>query len=124
MQYREERINEVLAQGEIEGFEFKIKNYGTHPCSYVRIPKDHILDGVDYDNIYLDCHGGLTYSSREDDGYWWIGWDYGHCDDFTGYYMKYSNQDDQGKKLTTDKLVEEMKQFITQELMNVKKKDD
>ena len=56
-------------------------------CAYIGVPIDHPLSGKDYDDLNLDCHGGLTFSSEGDNegafpgGYWWYGWDYAHCND-------------------------------------------
>lgn len=67
---------------------------------YVVIPKDHPLNGLDYDTIHdkydIDVHGGLTFSAsakelKEEnwlpnnievkDGDWIIGFDTGHYGD-------------------------------------------
>lgn len=45
----------------IPGFSFAFESgYGN---GYVLIPKDHPYYGVDYNNIDVDIHGGLTYGS-------------------------------------------------------------
>lgn len=49
-------------------------------CGYVEIPKDHKLEGVEYDDIDIQCHGGLTYSRHEGDK-WVIGFDCNHYED-------------------------------------------
>ena len=59
-----------------------------HRCGYVGLPEGHKYYGEDYDEIPLDCHGGLTFS-RESDTYpvksekplWWIGFDCAHYND-------------------------------------------
>ena len=49
---------------------------------YVVIPKGHKLHGVDYNNIGIIVHGGLTYSESNDvDDTWIIGFDTCHCGD-------------------------------------------
>ena len=60
-------------------------------CAYIGIPEDHPLAGFDYDDISLDCHGGLTFSSIGDGklrpfDYYWYGWDYSHLGDAATYY--------------------------------------
>lgn len=61
-----------------------------HRCGYVGVPKGHKYYGKNYSEIEgnIDCHGGLTFSSREKNekypskehtDLWWFGWDYGHC---------------------------------------------
>ena len=67
-------------------------------CGYVGIPKEHRLWGLEYaddsqvkfllrldlDKISEEVHGGLTYSGEEDaDGYWYLGFDTAHADDFS-----------------------------------------
>lgn len=55
-------------------------------CGYVGLPKENKYYGKSYDDIPVDCHCGLTYSSRKlhtqsDASTWWIGFDCGHCCD-------------------------------------------
>lgn len=47
---------------------------------YVHLPKGHKWYGVDYDDIPVDIHGGLTYA-REEDDHWVIGFDTAHYQD-------------------------------------------
>jgi hypothetical protein len=58
-------------------------------CGYVGIPKDNVFWGVIYDEgneeldaIADDVHGGFTYTSEGDDGYWYFGFDTTHINDF------------------------------------------
>lgn len=44
---------------------------------YVHIPKGHPWDGLDYDDIDVDVHGGLTYARNG-----WIGFDTLHSGDY------------------------------------------
>ena len=41
MEYRTERIVLCLDKGIIDGFNYVIMSYGTHPCCYIQIPKEH-----------------------------------------------------------------------------------
>lgn len=55
-------------------------------CAYLGVPIDHPFAGRDYDDVSLECHGGLTYSRKGCNagrpvGWWWYGWDYGHAGD-------------------------------------------
>lgn len=60
---------------------------GSHFTAYFGVPEGHPLAGFDYDDIPLDVHGGLTYSSGKSEvlpkGYWFYGWDYAHVGDVT-----------------------------------------
>lgn len=59
---------------------------GGYRCGYVNVPKGHKCYKVDYPNIDILVHGGLTYSSSELVGHkkgWWIGFDCNHF--YDGY---------------------------------------
>lgn len=53
---------------------------------YVDIPKSHPYYGLHYDKItYMEVHGGLTYTSFNDDEkrtFWRLGFDCGHAGDY------------------------------------------
>lgn len=91
------RCNKELLRGDYRGFEYRIMDLGTHPTAYVKIPKGHPLykkDWMDWKHPIddeIEVHGGITYSrdylyceGENLDG-WWIGWDYAHWGDHTGY---------------------------------------
>lgn len=51
-------------------------------CGYVRIPEDHVLCEMDYDDVNVNCHGGLTFSGKlKDISGWLIGFDCAHFGD-------------------------------------------
>jgi hypothetical protein len=62
----------------------------------------------------IDCHGGVTYSSVElvvaNNKGWYIGWDYAHYMDYSGYMPCGSLT----KKWTTHEMVSECKRVIDQ----------
>lgn len=76
----------VIAKGEHKGLHYEVISYGTHPCCYVDLPKEHKWYGVKYDAIPVKCHFGLTYAAFSSGHKWRIGWDYAHCDDYCTYY--------------------------------------
>lgn len=39
-----------------------------HRCGYVKVPKDHPVDGRGCDEIDISVHGGLTYEKFTNDG--------------------------------------------------------
>ena len=97
MIYSEHRKVERLSMEVYRGYEFAVMNLGTHPCCYIKLPKGHKYENIDYDNIPLSVHGGLTYGEsylivavvggkqiKDETGYW-IGWDYAHYGDYLGY---------------------------------------
>ncbi len=100
-----------------------------HFNGYVKLPDDHKeakkLDKqreffgrkmhVGYDDIDIDCHGGLTFgqkikekdnwSQKFTEGYW-IGWDYGHVGDSSRYCS--------GREYSEKEVEEECKNVIRQ----------
>lgn len=56
---------------------------GEHNNGYVRIPEGHVLHGIPYDGLLINCHGGLTFSGNDLRGCegWWIGFDCAHYND-------------------------------------------
>ena len=88
MIYSAQKLNppEMLADGEYKGFHFYVLNFGTHPCAYVDVTETD-LNGKEYTDIDISCHGGLTYSMEylntiEKTG-WVIGWE---CVDDCGWW--------------------------------------
>lgn len=120
MIYSAKRLNppERIAEGEYKGFTYYVLNLGTHPCAYVDVSNTS-LHGMDYDDIDIECHFGLTYASEhlstvEEKG-WFIGWDYAHYCDFAGYELTFSsNRRTYGKMWTTKEIVDECKAVIDQ----------
>ena len=119
MIYYDSPKSELLYSGKYKGLEFYIKNLGTHPSAYVKIPETSNLYLKDYLDIDIYVHGGLSYSdgvlyveNKKLTG-WFIGWDYCHCDDYSGYYSKMGFIRT-GKKWTTKEIYEDVKQVINQ----------
>jgi hypothetical protein len=58
-------------------------------CAYIGVPKGHPFYGKGYNDINIECHGGLTFSEpahdKWPDGFWWFGWDYAHFGDAAFY---------------------------------------
>lgn len=61
----------------------------SHFCVYLGIPSTHPAAGHDYNDVPIDCHGGLTFGNKGDDylpeGFYWYGYDYAHSGDATDY---------------------------------------
>lgn len=109
---------ETLIDEEYKGFHFYVLNLGTHPCAYIDVTETD-LNGKDYPDIDISCHGGLTYSREYlrtvDKKGWFIGWDYAHYGDFMGYELNIPvGIRVNGKRWTTAEIVEECKQVIDQ----------
>ncbi len=110
----------VLDEGNINGFDYKIINYGLHPCAYVALPNSHKYYNKEYNDIDVDCHGGLTFGrfttfEPDKDEKFWIGWDYAHYGDYSGTDLMFSPDFCVGgKKWTTEEILEEVKNVICQ----------
>jgi len=127
MVYHSKRIIDLLYKGKYRRYSYYVMNLGTHPTAYVEISKDNCLYFKSYNEIYdMGCdiivHGGLTYSNKcllisndtKLDNSWFIGWDYAHCNDFTGTDLTYPEFATDGKKWTTNEIIKECKNVIEQ----------
>lgn len=110
---------ELIKTENYKNFNYYIYSLGTHPCAYVDVGSTS-LDHINYDDINIQCHGGLTYSSNIlhdlDFESWFIGWDYAHFGDYLG-----SSFD--GKKWTVKEIEEECKDVIEQVIKITQKQD-
>ena len=124
MIYKTGRTVELLYNDIYKNYHYYILSLGTHPTAYVELTKNHKYFNKDYMDIdEIECHGGLTYSNsklkiginRIMEGNWFIGWDYAHYDDYSGYNIKYNLIIyDNGKKWSTKEIIEECKNVIDQ----------
>ena len=119
-----QRSPEQLAAGTFLGYSYYVLSFGTHPCAYVGHPRNNKYFGQNCDDIPVECHGGLTYSSHKlhtvDHTGWFIGWDYAHWGDYVGYLPASLNEGN--KQYTTVEMVEDCWEVILQiEYLNVNK---
>lgn len=96
-----------------EGVRCLVLRSSFHLCAYLGIPIDHPLANKSYDDIPLQCHGGLTFGDKGDGKIWpenwfWYGWDYGHCDDQSFYKGIAKEFEGRGKKWTIKEVVSEI----------------
>ena len=120
MVYTHSKTKEILYDGLYENYYFVIVSYGTHPCAYVKIPKNHAFYKKDYNELNIRCHGCLTYGGdlgsiipNEDDS-WFIGWDYAHAGDYLVFEALLDVDTSKEKKWTTEEIYEEVKAVIDQ----------
>lgn len=124
MIYKPQREIEILDEGYMECLHYCIVSLGTHLCAYIELPKEHKYYGKDYDDINVLCHGGITYISDQGiiqktnenhrDGFW-IGWDYGHFDDYMGYEEAFpAHLRAGGKRWTTEEVLIQVKDVCVQ----------
>lgn len=77
---------EKLAEGSVGEYKWMVLSFGTHPCGYVSVPRNHPFCGQAYWEIddKIVVHGGLTFSGKmRDSDDFWVGWDYAHANDYT-----------------------------------------
>lgn len=59
----------------------------SHRCGYVRVPKNNPAFELNYEDVPVDVHGGLTFSNMsltgqpDDENYHWFGFDCAHFGD-------------------------------------------
>ena len=123
MIYQKDRKVEVLDTGFCYGYLYYILNLGTHPTAYIKIPETHLYHKCkSYNEMPLDVHGGLTYmedylhveNGQTIEGKF-VGWDYGHICDYTGYrelFGGFGFEDE--KKWTTEEIFAEVKEACYQ----------
>lgn len=108
---REESV--LLDKGTYNNHDYIIMNVRhDHPCCYIAIPNGNKFHEVNYNDIPLDCHGGLTYGSHyspesgKEDSNWYIGWDYAHLGDHTALGEKFGyGLEEPGHRYSTKELL-------------------
>jgi len=76
---------------------------------YIVLPQFHRYDGIDYNNIPVEVHGGLTYSKRENEN-WVIGFDTCHVGD----YIPFHEYDQNDYYWTHTDVLNELKRLMSQ----------
>ena len=117
----EMRQKEILFKGEYKEHKFCILNLGWHPTAYVECKINNIQYYGDDRLDDISVHGGFTYFDGvnwddKEDKCVYLGWDYGHCYDYSGLDLKYPDlyNDIPRKKWTTSEIFEEVKSVIEQ----------
>lgn len=116
MEYKKDRILDILHTGTFEGRKFAILNLGYHPTAYIQV-KDY--EPHNYNDYKLDVHCGATYFGKahwdEADTDNYVGWDYAHYGDFSGLYISRGDVlEYESKKWTTQEIFEEVMIAIKQ----------
>ena len=119
--YLPKRIEgEIIAHNVYKDVEYFVVSLGTHPCAYVKCPKEFLDEHTDdWGNLTeIWVHGGVTYTGemsdlktfKDKDGEYCFGWDYAHAGDYLG------NDDSPWdlRKWTTEMIVNECKSAIDQ----------
>ena len=77
---------------ESTGYPCRIVRHGDlgHLCGYVGVPPDHPAFENNYDDVDVECHGGLTYDNFSQ-RVWWLGFDCAHFRDISpGRALRFS----------------------------------
>ena len=113
----------LLDSGTYKGFEYYIVNRGgEYPLAYIKVPDDLKISCEDPFEINLDSpHGGLTFGCENavpptleglaSKGNY-LGWDYDHFDDYSGYYDEGSIRKYATRKWATKEILEQVKNTI------------
>lgn len=118
-------VEETIATGTHNGYDFLILWYRDHPNAYIRIPEGHPYYGKGYDEIddKFMVHGGFTFSDTNlsknynlPDG-WYLGWDYAHDEDFMRFPDGYVID---GRKWTTSEITADCKKIIDEIIKEAK----
>lgn len=114
---------QILDNRFYKGYEYYIVNRGTHPTAYIKLPKTDKFYGWGYDDLseVIDVHGGFTYCSDKlsldgSIGNWFIGWDYAHYMDYTGFEILEGNDynHESNEKHSTFKILEDVIDVVNQ----------
>lgn len=115
MVYQNYQMRKVLDRGTIDGYEYVILSLGIHPTAYVNVPAGHPAYKKGYGKVDISVHGGITYADDyletgdDEEKGWWIGWDYAHVGDYSGYFGM-----ERGKMYTTEEIHEAVESVIAQ----------
>ena len=115
MIYKDKVELEILDSGIINNRKYFIINNGPWPCAYVQLHEDETRDRNYYEN-HINVHDGITFCGKsvkfeDDDTY--IGWDYAHFEDYTGFDSLKIDISIKNK-YTTEEMLEDVKQVIKQ----------
>lgn len=81
-------IGHILHDAVEDGVRFIVLRGPCSLCAYVGVPNDHPLAGMNYDDMPVECHGGLTFAGNMKElpaERYWYGWDYAHAGDLSFY---------------------------------------
>lgn len=79
-------LREIVRRGEIDGREYRIYTNGFFPTAYIEATPKEIHEYRDSGGI---VHGGFTFDGElEGSDKRWLGWDYGHVDDYVQFYNR------------------------------------
>ena len=116
MVYGPEPKREVLFSGVYKGRKFVILNLGTHPTAYIELKEAELKMSDSYDDYDLSCHCGFTFLGKatwdEDDKTTYIGWDYSHFGDYSGYHQRTKLYGGHEKRWTTGEIFEQVVKCI------------
>ena len=112
MMYGADITNEILADGNYNGYNFYVVSYGAYPGVYIFLPKTDKFYQQSKNNIPITTRPinttGISIRGINESG-WYISWQYRGADD---YYMLTFNDVHDGIRHTTDSMVNDCKAVI------------
>ena len=95
-----EVLDIVITEPNTETFEYKgykclirRTSHGGNLNGYVGLPKGHRFYEKHYDDLNIDCHGGLTWGDfwkDQNDDLWYIGFDTAHSGDYLPFEQMFN----------------------------------
>lgn len=106
-------IKEILDIGTYKGKDYVIVNLGIHPCAYVQSDKNCCGTFEEPAHCGFTFYNTLSHWEKHADNEKqkiilrkkFVGWDYGHYGDYSPYWQE-------GKKWTTEEILENVKEVI------------
>lgn len=91
MKYQENRCCNILDEGIIDGYSYKIVSLGWHPCAYIQATTDTPFNQLAEEKGYeldIPVHCGCTFIKKSlwcfaNTEFNIVGWDYNHCYDYS-----------------------------------------
>lgn len=115
MRYTNKKTRTLVKRGAIDGYEYFICDYGTHPCGYINLDIKKI--NVEELIWQISVHGGITYAKQGfilgdkvicNKSELVIGWDYAHSDDQYGEDIAF------GRKYDVEDIMMDIRNVIKQ----------
>jgi|HubBroStandDraft_1064217.scaffolds.fasta_scaffold03153_5 hypothetical protein len=98
-QLAEDKVGTIYIDRFDKGLRIVVLRGPASLCAYIGVPVAHPLAGEQYDNLPIECHGGLTFAGEGateknclPPGHFYYGWDYSHCDDAAFYDLQYRDE--------------------------------
>lgn len=98
----------------------------SHRCGYVRVPKDNPAFKLNYNDVPVIVHGGLTFGDKTlddmaEEGYYWFGFDCAHAGDMIQGMLCFDSKEHfwttEDVEMETNKLAEQLSKITWKEIV-------